>query len=348
MKVLLVDDDVYVRRMLRKMIPWEEMGFDTVLEAENGEKGLRLVRSEQPLLIVTDVRMPLMNGMELISQIRQNMVDAYVIVLSAYNDFEYVRTAVVENVTDYFIKPLNRERLNELIQKIRQLVQEHAERQRFHELLMDRSFLKNRLLAIWHEEDYPENLFDLKTDQGRLHEFRGYCALILDTMYMCMQELGLPIDSMTLMKEQNKNFLRTCNDVNALREYTLEQVRHCMQNGNSSESIYIRMIERYVEQHYMETSLNVTKIAEAMHISAVYTGAMFKHARGQSLIGYINNFRLERSVELLRDMTLSIAEISQRVGYASAEYYTRLFHKQMGVTPTEYRERYINMGVKDY
>ena len=65
MKVLLVDDDVFVRRMLAKMIPWAELGFTQVLEAENGEVGVYLVEKEHPLLIVTDVRMPLLSGLEL-------------------------------------------------------------------------------------------------------------------------------------------------------------------------------------------------------------------------------------------------------------------------------------------
>ena len=103
MKVLLVDDDVFVRRMLAKMIPWAELGFTQVLEAENGEVGVYLVEKEHPLLIVTDVRMPLLSGLELTAQARKLTLDTYVIVLSAYNDFEYVRTAVTERVTDYFV-----------------------------------------------------------------------------------------------------------------------------------------------------------------------------------------------------------------------------------------------------
>ena len=100
MTVLLVDDDVFVRRLLTTMIPWSQMGFTHVLEAENGERALALVQQEHPLLMITDIRMPLMSGLELTAETRNHTIDTYVIALSAYNDFEYVRTAVVQKVSD--------------------------------------------------------------------------------------------------------------------------------------------------------------------------------------------------------------------------------------------------------
>lgn len=337
MKVLLVDDDVFVRRMLAKMIPWAELGFTQVLEAENGEVGVYLVEKEHPLLIVTDVRMPLLSGLELTAQARKLTLDTYVIVLSAYNDFEYVRTAVTERVTDYFVKPLSRERLNELIARIRQIVQEHQEKQRFHDLLSDRSAMLRQMKAILCREEREDILFQHEGDRCALPEYRGYCALVLDTLRTCLKEQGASDGQLEEMQQKNAAFLRECNDLYALREYTMGQVRACAQASPSSQSAYARFIEQYVSEHYAEPDLSVASIAEVMHMSPVYIGAVYKQARGVSLTTCINTVRMEKSRELLCDLSLSIAEVSRLVGYASAEYYARLFHKRWGMTPSEYR-----------
>ena len=339
MKVLLVDDDVFVRRMLSKMIPWAELGFTQVLEAENGEIGVRLVEKEHPLLIVTDVRMPLLSGLELTAQARRLTLDTYVIVLSAYNDFEYVRTAVTERVTDYFVKPLSRERLGELIARIRQIVQEHQEKQRYHDLLSDRSAMLRQMKAILCREERAEVLFQEEVGSYALPEYRIYCALALDTLRCCLKEQGATDELLGQMQREHARFLRECNEVGALREYALGEILARAQASSSSQSAYALFIEQYVGEHYADPSLSVASIAEVMRMSPVYTGAVYKQARGVSLTSCINTVRMEKSLELLRDLTLSIAEVSRLVGYTSAEYYARLFHKRWGMTPSDWRAR---------
>lgn len=348
MKVLLVDDDLFVRRMLVKMIPWAELGFTQVLEAENGEVGLRLVRREHPLLLVTDVRMPLVSGLELTQQARKYTLDTYVIVLSAYNDFEYVRAAVTERVTDYFVKPLNRERLNELIERIRQIVEEHLARQRFHDLLTDRSAMTRQMQAVLCREESEDALFPEAGEDASLPltEQRGYCALVLDTLRDCLKEQGAPDALLLQMQAEHAVFLRECNETHALRQYTLRQV--CAHRQNDCARVdWAPLMEQYVEEHYADPALSVSSLADTLHMSPVYTGAMYKQARGASLTQYINRVRMERSRELLRDRTLSIAEISRQVGYTSAEYYARLFHKRYGITPSEYRAQQKNAPWED-
>lgn len=349
MKVLLVDDDVFVRRMLVQMIPWTELGFTQVLEAENGEVGLRLVQQEHPLLLVTDIRMPLVSGLELTQQARKYTLDTYVIVLSAYNDFEYVHAAVTERVTDYFVKPLNRERLNELIARIRQIVAEHLEKQRFHDLLTDRSAMKRQMQAVLGREEPVEALFPAEQESSAqaLTEQRGYCALVLDTLRACLKEQGASEELLCALQTENALFLRECNETHALREYTLSCVRSHLQNDTAARGEYALFIEQYVEQHYADPSLSVSGIAEVLNMSPVYTGAVYKQARGISLTQCINRVRMERSCELLKDRSLSIAEISRQVGYTSAEYYARLFHKRWGMTPSEYRAQQKNAPWED-
>ena len=104
MKVLIVDDEAIVRIGLKSIINWAEEGFDCVLEAGNGVEALLLVQKEAPDLIITDIKMPEMNGLELIEALRENQNGASIIVLSSYDDFEFVRQAMKLGATDYILK----------------------------------------------------------------------------------------------------------------------------------------------------------------------------------------------------------------------------------------------------
>ena len=104
MKVLIVDDEAIVRIGLKSIINWAEEGFDCVLEAGNGVEALLLVQKEAPDLIITDIKMPEMNGLELIEALKENQNGASIIVLSSYDDFEFVRQAMKLGATDYILK----------------------------------------------------------------------------------------------------------------------------------------------------------------------------------------------------------------------------------------------------
>ena len=103
MKVLIVDDEAIVRIGLKSIINWAEEGFDCVLEAGNGVEALLLVQKEAPDLIITDIKMPEMNGLELIEALKENQNGASIIVLSSYDDFEFVRQAMKLGATDYIL-----------------------------------------------------------------------------------------------------------------------------------------------------------------------------------------------------------------------------------------------------
>ena len=104
MKALIVDDEAIVRIGLKSIINWAEEGFDCVLEAGNGIEALSLVQNEAPDLIITDIKMPEMNGLELIEALREKQNGASIIVLSSYGDFEFVRQAMKLGATDYILK----------------------------------------------------------------------------------------------------------------------------------------------------------------------------------------------------------------------------------------------------
>lgn len=102
--VLLVEDDFAVRRYLKQMIPWGENGYSVIGEADNGLEALEIIRREIPDIMITDIQMPQLNGVELIRQIKEEGYHTKAVVLSFYDDFEYVRAAMKYGAADYVLK----------------------------------------------------------------------------------------------------------------------------------------------------------------------------------------------------------------------------------------------------
>ena len=118
LKVLIVDDEELVRRGIVMETDWPRIGCMVVAEAQNGQEGLEMVKKYQPDVIVTDVRMPLMNGLEMVKAAREEGCKAKVIFLTAYSDFEYARNALKLGAADYLLKPFEDGELEKTILRI--------------------------------------------------------------------------------------------------------------------------------------------------------------------------------------------------------------------------------------
>ena len=103
-KVLIVDDDVFARSNLKSLIDWEKNGFTIVGEASNGSNAIQLIENEQPDIVITDISMPVMDGISLIGYIEQKYSATKVIAISGYNDFDYVRQSMKKGAVDYILK----------------------------------------------------------------------------------------------------------------------------------------------------------------------------------------------------------------------------------------------------
>ncbi len=139
MKVIITDDEIQIRKGLRMKVDWEEEGFQIVAEASDGQEALELLRSMDVDVVITDMRMPIMNGIELAKHCHEQFPKVKVIVLSGYSDFEYVRGSMKEGVKDYLLKPVAPDELVEVLRKIRAEVEDEkrkqAESTRLHQLV---------------------------------------------------------------------------------------------------------------------------------------------------------------------------------------------------------------------
>jgi len=120
LKVLVIDDEAVVRRGIMLGVDWAARGCVLVVEASNGEEGLAAVERYSPNLIITDVRMPRLDGIEMLTKLRDQGCKAHVILLTAYSDFAYARSALKLGADDYLLKPFRDEELTAAIDKVRQ------------------------------------------------------------------------------------------------------------------------------------------------------------------------------------------------------------------------------------
>lgn len=117
-KVLLVDDEAHITRNLEKVIPWEMLGLTVAGTAKNGVEALGLMEQQSIDLLLCDIRMPVMDGLELVRRIREKGLPCDIIMLSGYQDFAYTRTAIQFGVNDYVLKPIPYDELTGVIARI--------------------------------------------------------------------------------------------------------------------------------------------------------------------------------------------------------------------------------------
>jgi len=127
-KVVLVDDEALTREAIKKNIPWEETGFELIGTAENGLDALELIEKCPPDLILTDICMPVMDGLALSAHVQTHYPDIKIVVISGYDDFEYAKQAIRYEVSNYIMKPITSCELVEELKRMREKIESSLER----------------------------------------------------------------------------------------------------------------------------------------------------------------------------------------------------------------------------
>lgn len=126
MKVLIVDDESYMIDYIKTLVDWNKYGFDTVLTATGGSLARDMLGRYKPELLITDIRMPKISGLDLSAFIDKNQYSTKVIIISGYSDFEYAKQAVRYGVSEYLVKPVLKDNFEETLKRILQKYFESA------------------------------------------------------------------------------------------------------------------------------------------------------------------------------------------------------------------------------
>lgn len=353
MKALLVDDDAYVRQCLRMLIPWEKVGVRQVIDAVNGGQAYELALKEHPDLIITDIKMPVMDGLTMVGRLKEILVDTYVILLSAYSDFQYAQEAIRYGVSDYVLKPFTKERIEELSGKILQVSREFEKKRQYRQLILDRQHLEasiqnaldtrdTGLVASFFETELPSmNL--------RLPDLKDLCLQLYDVLdqYMLRNNYR-PKDADTFRERARGSIERQKNAeelISSTCRLWIASISFMIEKTARSPA-YVKEMCEYISGNYMDEDLCVARVAKALHLSPVYAGVLFKQERGISITSYINQLRVEKALELLSRDGMSIANVGRQVGYINRDYFTKVFRKITGMTPSDCRSLRLSNIVK--
>lgn len=540
LKIFLAEDEVIVRETIKRMIPWENLGFELVGEAADGEMALPLLLRQKPDLLITDIKMPFMDGLTLAKVAKKEIPGLKVVILSGYDDFNYAKQAINIGVEDYLLKPITKNALIERLTEIRsryehektqkeyyekfhremQAYEKNSSRDFFEALIrgsMDMMEIYRRseklgldivaeaynvlIFTMNCEEDFSgqrEGYSEWEAESLELLEeffsentsamlfrcnifsygvlIKGQKETIEENTRSCVSEIqrifdrkeqkrqwfvaaGEPVerlsqiqksyysasrafshrylydenilyyDEMTSMEKKNvteddSTYLQKV-DVNALnpailqkflsnglleetenfvkdyfyaigqepleslvfRNYVTLNVRFSVMSflkeigcdtrtleqedtedvlsesskslenaiayaekiisqaialrdqnsGNKNRSILKTAVD-FIDSHYMEEDMSLNKAANAANVSANHFSALFSQNMGQTFIEYLTNLRMNKAKEYLRCTSMRSSEIAGEIGYKDAHYFSYLFKKTQGMTPSDYRK----------
>lgn len=176
--VLIVEDEPIARESLKYLIDWRSLGFEIRGEAENGEQALKLMRDHYYSLVLTDIRMPVMNGLDFVAALRK-FSNAVVIITTGYDDFEYARQGLKLGVQDYLLKPVDEDDLAAVVERIREELD--LKYRQHKQLNLGVSALRDQFFKKWAHGQLKAREF---ADQAKLLElsinWRSSCCLIVE------------------------------------------------------------------------------------------------------------------------------------------------------------------------
>ncbi len=251
-KVAVIDDENVVRNGIVLETDWAALGCEVVAEAQDGEEGLKIIEAYHPDIVISDIRMPKLDGIGMLKALREKGDKTYVIFLSAYSDFSYAQQAIHFGAADYLLKPFE-------------------------------------------DGDLEHAINDIK---GRLSQ---------------KQESPDP----------------------SYEEEVL--ARAAMQRGDKSQ--YVADALTYIGAHLSDPDINIRAIATEIGLSESHLSHIFKKETEYTVNAYITRYRIRTAMKLLRDKRHKVYEIAELVGYRDIAYFSNIFKKITGLTPSEYQDR---------
>lgn len=254
--ILLADDEAIERKVLKKRIKRQYGDKVKVYEASNGRDALELYHAHNIDIMILDIEMPGITGLECAKRVRMEDEHIAIIFLTAFDEFAYAKKAIDVHAMDYLLKPYRDEDLYAAL-------------------------------------DMAMKYSDMKIESTRT-----------DEAYVKRLELA---------NKENR------------REYR-----------DSTEKI----IYEYIENHYME-DLSVSDIADLLGYSESYFSKIFKQYFSKNFITFLNEFRMDQAKKQLRMDSICIKDIALSLGYKNQNYFTKVFKRVCGESPSEYRNRSI-------
>lgn len=344
--VIIIDDEPIIKKSIGKLIELYLPKFSIVGEAEDGKEGVQLAEKYLPDLVITDIKMPEMDGLEVINKVNQFSPSTDFIFVSGYGEFDYAQHAIRHGAIDYLLKPIKPEVLINTMKKVRNRKSQDDRRlhQRNEWLKECQHYSKQLLESIMElNKEKCEQLFcqfnhhfheitDMRDRKQLYEDLHASIKEELESKVEC-HELSNQFDDRCLTsdpKEIPENFMISLNSL----------IQHLQRSRNWADYEKINNAAEYIESRYFQSDLNLQEVAELVKMSPSYFSRVFKREKGISFIQYLTKVRMEKAKDLLNNKLLKVYEVALEVGYNDYPHFSKKFKEVHQISPNAYQKRF--------
>lgn len=360
-RVVLIDDEAWTRDTIKRMGKWRELGCRIAGEASDGLSGLECIRQLDPQLIITDMKMPGLDGARMLRKLQEQELRAKVIIVSGYSDYSYTRQALTSHAVDYLLKPIQEEEFNQILEKCVTEIRSEARTESIRAVPsiihgVDSSWMQQYQEA----RDAAKKSLDSLSEQGVAEAF----SRILDLCRTCSPEVHLPLlikinhDIHALIEEEiigkteetDRIFSpeaisfavgdhKTADDMlEHYRKIIGDLIAFRFSEYQRSQRIDLRPICSYLDNHYQDP-ITLEEIAGRFSVSKEYLSGRFRRELNCTFTEYLTRARMEKAKELIVEYHIPLQKVPEMVGYIDIPHFYKNFKRYFGMTPGAMRDR---------
>jgi two-component system response regulator YesN len=344
--MVVVDDEYIVVEGIKAMVKRQHPDYEVVGWAYDGLHALEVIRELQPDLVITDIRIPGLDGLSLIETAREFCPDTAFVVISGYTEFEYARRALSLRVKGYIDKPVSMDKLKAVLDQVEKersrskaeedgRIARRRQEQAELEQLLDRSISG----IIAGDEQLLRESADASVQKMKLlykemldfrRELYKYLCVISDILIENQKQISR--DTLVSFKEIEK--CKTVEEICTYGEQVISDItKHISADKTGSSHRVILELLEYIDKHYQE-DIGLNELADRVKMSTTYLSVLFKSEVGTSYVKYVTELRIRQAKKLLKDGH-KVQEVSDLVGYNNYRYFCDIFKKREGITPSE-------------
>ena len=363
-KILIVDDEAIIRESLKRFINWRSINATVCGLAENGSVALDFILNDPPDIILCDISMPSLNGIELIEFLHHHKIPSEVIFISAYSNFEYARAALKYGAFDYILKPIEESLILDCVKKCIQKISVLSSELFLCNVFAISDFDKLRQKAVHLDFDFDLEAMTEIVENGDLVALNG----LINDMFLYFLKEGLIYDLdllkikciefidyvlhdlekhqlydylMTdpLTSKKNINEQRDLNKIYDITKNLLSNLASCFIHlKEKSSSFLVRSALEYIHAHFGD-DISLTVIAKHLYISPAYLSKIFKAERNQTFSNYVLDYRIKMAKDYLKDPRYKIYQIAEMCGFSDVAHFSKCFKQVTRLSPNKYRNQ---------
>lgn len=336
--ILLVDDEYLVIKGIRIILEKTCLPVGEIREAENGEDAMEHIREKVPDIIITDIKMPVVDGLELCKKIYKKCPNTSIIIISGYDDFKYAQEAIKYGVRQYLLKPVQK---IQLLNAIEDIIKEKEEAKK--QLYISHKDME-ALIDIFESGLWNNSEKDVKRGLTFLRELLNnlpidFCKKIASDFFeILLGRLSLKIGyTLIIQIDEYKGFEKS--GFFGWAEQTINKIQlELIERKRNSDYNLFEMAKQYLTENY-NREITLEDLAHKTGFSTNYFSKLFKTKVGKTFVQYKSELKIQKAMELLEKPEKSVTEVSLDVGFNDLTYFIRVFKEYTSLTPNEYKKK---------